>query len=74
MSTTAVNHSALMIEGSRDDLSLKLTDTWSSGKIGAKQKSTEHIMLAARDPPVSILSTIALLGAFRVQLFIAELV
>jgi hypothetical protein len=39
----AVNHSALMIEGSRDDLSLKLTDTWSSGKIGAKQKSTEHI-------------------------------
>lgn len=39
----AVNYSALMIEGSRDDLSLKLTDTRSSGQIGTKQKSTEHV-------------------------------
>lgn len=31
-------------------------------------------MLAALEPPVSILPTVALLGAFRVQLFIAELV
>lgn len=39
----AVNHPALMVEGSWDDLSLKLANTWSSREIGAEQKSTEHI-------------------------------
>lgn len=33
-----------------------------------------HSLFAALNPPVSIFATIALLGAFCVQLFIAELV
>lgn len=32
----AVNHSALMVEGSWDDLTLKLTDSWSASKIGTE--------------------------------------
>lgn len=39
----AVNDSALVVEGRRDDLSLKLTNSRSSSKIGAQQESTEHV-------------------------------
>lgn len=32
----AVNHPALVVEGSWDDLTLKLTNTWRSSKVGAE--------------------------------------